>query len=81
MNDAIINHPFLPTFFSCVLMLWPLMRLYVRVGLSRWWAMLIFTSLLIPISGMMLVFLPLAIKPWPKFPKAPEPQKPVKEAL
>jgi predicted PurR-regulated permease PerM len=57
------------------------MRLYQRVGLSRAWALLVFTSLLIPFLGFLLVLLPLAFKVWPNFPKSMPAPKPVKTPL
>lgn len=74
-------HPFLQNLLFCVLALWPLMRLYKRVGLSRFWALFIFASLVVPLSGLLLALLPLTIKKWPKFPPAPKPEKPVKVAI
>ena len=71
-------HPAIPTLLLCVLSLYPLMKLYSRVGLSPTYALLIFASMVIPFSGFMLVALPLAIRPWPNFPKATPKPKPVK---
>lgn len=65
----------------CALSLWPFMRLYRRVGLSPAYALLLFFSLLVPFSGFLLAVLPLAVKPWPRFPKAPTPVKPVKTPI
>jgi hypothetical protein len=73
-----MNHPAIPTLLMCVLSLYPLMKLYARVGLPRGFALLIFASMIVPFSGFMLVTLPLAIKPWPKFPKTEPKPKPVK---
>ena len=71
-------HPALLTLLLCVISVYPLMRLYKRVGLSQYYAFLVFTWILIPYSGFVLVALPLAILPWPKFPKAVPKPKPVK---
>jgi len=74
-------HPILPTLFMCLLLLWPVGRIYRRVGLSPYWALLVFFSIPVPFLGLMLVCLPLAVKPWPNFPKAPPAPTPVKVPL
>ncbi|MBY0427863.1 MAG: hypothetical protein K2Q32_01435 [Alphaproteobacteria bacterium] len=71
-------HPVTPTLLLCVLSVYPLMQLYKRVGLSPFYALLIFASLVVPFSGFMLVAFPLATKPWPNFPKAAPKPKPIK---
>ncbi|NDE90731.1 MAG: hypothetical protein EB059_06285 [Alphaproteobacteria bacterium] len=71
-------HPAIPTLLLCVLSLYPLMRIYKRVGLSPFYALLMFTSLVIPFSGFFFVALPIVMKPWPNFPKAAPKPKPVK---
>jgi hypothetical protein len=71
-------HPVLPTLLMCILLLYPLMKLYARVGLPRAFAFLIFSSIVVPVSGFVLVGLPLAIRPWPNFPKAEPKPKPIK---
>ena len=38
-----------------------MVRVYQRAGLSVWWAVLG----LIPTFGLLLVLIPLAVKPWP----------------
>jgi hypothetical protein len=73
-----MNHPVLPTLLMCVLLVYPLMRLYARVGLPRYFALLIFTSMIIPFAGFALAAFPLAVCPWPHFPKAAVKPKPVK---
>ncbi len=74
-------HPFLQNFIFCALALWPLIRLYQRVGLNPIWSLLVFSSLVLPFSGLLLALLPITIKTWPKFPPMPKPEKPVKVAI
>lgn len=76
-----MNHPAIPTLLMCVLLVYPLMKLYARVGLPRGFAFLIFASMVVPFSGFMLVALPLAIRPWPNFPKAEPKPKPIKTEI
>lgn len=81
MPDELMHHPVMPTLLMALLSLYPLMRIYARVGLPRGWAFLIFSSILIPFSGYLLAVLPLVIFPWPHFPKPPEKTKPVKTPI
>lgn len=86
MNPQPISHvilfdPLLLTPLTCLLALYPFMRLYQRVGLSRWWALLVFLSLLVPFAGFAAALLPLAVKAWPRFPAPSKKEKPVKLPL
>ena len=80
MNE-IISHPFAQTLLACLLMILPLARIYVRVGLNPLWSWLLFLSLLVPLLGPLAAFAPLALKKWPRFPAAPPPAKPKKVAI
>jgi hypothetical protein len=74
-------HPLLQILLTHLLLIWPVIRLYQRVGLSGWWALLLFASILVPLLGVTLVAAHLALKKWPKFPDPPKPPKPVKVAI
>ena len=66
------NNPYmvLPV-VSCLLMLWPAMRICRRAGLSRWWGLLV----LLPYFGILAVMIPLGHLNWPNLPpKAPKAQ-------
>lgn len=73
-----MSHPAIPTLLFCVLSFYPIMKLYARVGLPRGYAWLIFASMIIPFSGIMLTAMVLAVQSWPHFPKMTPPPKPVK---
>ncbi|MBI3420182.1 MAG: hypothetical protein HY053_08630 [Proteobacteria bacterium] len=73
--------PLLHILIADLLLIWPLMRLYRRVGLSPLWALLIFASVLVPISGLLLAALPLTLKKWPNFPDPEKPRQPVKTPI
>lgn len=75
---GLAKHPAVPTLLFCLLSLPALIRLYTRVGLHPFPAFLIFTSMVVPFSGLVLAFLPLAVKAWPNFPRPEEKPKPVK---
>ena len=75
------QHPAFVILLSAALMLWPLMKLYKRVGLSPFWSLGIFASLLIPFLGPLLVAVPIAVKKWPHFPASPPPRKPLKTPI
>lgn len=69
---TLLFDPRLLTPLACFLALFPLMRLYRRVGLSPFYGLLVFASLLVPFAGFVATFLPLALLRWPRF---PAPQK------
>lgn len=79
--DQLFHHPLALTLLSALLMLFPLMRLYRRVGLSGGYAFLLFFSMLAPMLGLVLALLPLAIQKWPRFPVVPRPSPPQKTEL
>lgn len=72
-----MDHPAIPTLLACILSLYPLMKIFARVGLPRVFALLVFASMVIPFSGYLLTALMLT-RPWPKFPKVEPKPKPVK---
>lgn len=74
-------HPLLQILLTHLLLIWPVIRLYQRVGLSPWWALLLFASILAPLLGPLLVTAHLALKKWPQFPDPPKPRQPVKVAI
>jgi hypothetical protein len=74
-------HPLLQILLAHLLLIWPVIRLYQRAGLSPWWALLLMASVLVPLLGVMLVAAHLALNKWPKFPDPPKPPKPVKVAI
>ena len=55
-------------------MLWPLMRLCRRAGLSPWWVL----TVLVPIFGPALAGSVLAFQRWPNLPPLPKPAAPRK---
>lgn len=69
---ALLHHPALPTLLAAALMLFPLQRLYRRVGLHGAPALLVFASLLVPFLGLVLALAPLLLLRWPCFPDAPK---------
>jgi hypothetical protein len=75
------QHPAFVILLSAALMLWPIMRLYKRVGLSPLWAFGIFASILVPFLGPLLVAAPIAVEKWPQFPAAAPPRKPLKTPI
>ncbi len=82
--EEILHHPVVPTLLTCLLAIWPIVKIYARVGFPKswgFWSLSIFASLLIPYLGLLLVCAPLALKPWPKFPSPPKPAKPVKTPI
>ena len=54
-----------------LLAVWPLSRLFVRVGLAPGWALLVF----VPMVGMLLVIAVLGLKRWPLLPRVPKPPR------
>ena len=54
-----------------VLLVWPMWRLYRRVGLPPAWALLA----LVPVFGLGLALAPLAVKRWPLTPEAMRPNQ------
>lgn len=78
---AFALNPLILTPLTCLLLLWPLIKLYRRVGLNPWWALLIFAELLIPFAGFTAALLPLATQAWPHFPKPPQAPKPMKTPI
>jgi len=57
-----------------LLALWPLARVFRRVGLSPWWAALV----LVPVAGPLLVIVVLGLSRWPLLPRLPRPPKKVR---
>ncbi len=54
-----------------VLALWPLIRIFRRVGRSPYLALLVF----VPVIGLVLVILALGFGRWPRLPPLPKPQR------
>ena len=55
-----------------LLLVWPLWRVYRRVGLAPGWALLV----IIPVFGLALALAPLALQRWPLAPAGPMFRKP-----
>jgi len=71
----------LQTPLTCLLLLWPVVRLYRRVGLHPGWAVGLFASIFFPFAGYVAVLLPLLLRPWPLLPPAAKSQKPIKTPI
>jgi predicted PurR-regulated permease PerM len=79
--QPLIQHPLANTLLTSFLLGAGLARIYWRVGLNPLWALLIFSSMIVPFSGPFLALLPLTIKKWPRFPKAAPAAKPIKTPI
>lgn len=79
--EELLRHPLTLSLVTALLMLFPFMRIYRRVGLNGLWAFGLFASLVVPFLGLLLALLPLLMKPWPHFPAPPATPKPQKTAL
>ncbi|MBI1273531.1 MAG: hypothetical protein GC131_05565 [Alphaproteobacteria bacterium] len=77
--NAFLQHPVTGALLFCALSLWPLMRIFRRVGLRPAWGLLIFANLLLPFLGIVLVAGTLGHRAWPRIPKIPRPAKPNKK--
>jgi hypothetical protein len=75
------QHPGFQLLLYLLLMPWPLVRLYKRVGLSPFWVLLLVADIFVPFLGMLLVLVPITLKAWPNFPKAPPPRLPIKRPI
>lgn len=78
MNE-ILHHPATGNFLACLLIVWPLMRIYQRVGLSPWWGLAIFANLALPWLGFTLTAALLGFQSWPKLPKPTPKARPQKK--
>lgn len=70
MHDVLLD-PALGGLLYPLLAVWPLGRVFRRVGLSPWWAFLVF----VPVAGLLLVILVLGLSRWPALPRAPRPPR------
>ncbi len=73
--SEILHHPALGAFLFCLLALWPLGKIYARLGISPFWAAGIFLSLLLPFLGLAFVAGVAAHAPWPKMPPRRKPAR------
>ncbi len=76
-----LHHPAMALLLGTLLLLWPFMRIYRRVGLSPLWALLLLASFGVPFLGLLLALLPLTFKHWPNFPAPAKPPAPVKRPI
>lgn len=53
---------------TALLVVYPLMRIFARAGLSKYWALSVFTLPIMPILSLTVPFALLAHKTWPNAP-------------
>lgn len=70
MDSVLVEFARSGLLFDC-LAVWPLTHICRRVGMSPWWAALVF----VPMAGLMLAVAVLALGRWPLLPRLPKPPR------